>query len=345
MNQISIIMPCYNRAYDLRKTLAAYECQSGNVAFEIIAVDDGSSDSTSQELTGFTPTRFNLRPVRLEKNQGPATARNCGLELAEAPLVLFVGDDILPANDLLQKHYEAHLASPEDWVAILGCVQWPQDLPVNTLMSHINGVGAQQFSYYYFRNQKEYDFRHFYTSNISVNRDFLMSNAGGFDTSFPYAAFEDVELAYRLAKKGLKIIYNSAPVGYHYHYHTIWTFSARQYQAGLMASLLVKKHPGTGRLILGKRWLLRNLRSLGRTLIGKRDKYQIDELEFNMKLKLSFYEWTAPNLLDRFYGEALGYFFQKGLLQGFFGKSAITQKILGAEAHRVYSLLAAGLAN
>jgi glycosyltransferase involved in cell wall biosynthesis len=50
MHALSLIMPCHNRAHDLVRTLQGYERQTGDAPFEIIAVDDGSSDATCELL-------------------------------------------------------------------------------------------------------------------------------------------------------------------------------------------------------------------------------------------------------------------------------------------------------
>jgi GT2 family glycosyltransferase len=335
---ISVIMPTYNRAYDLARTLRAYDQQVGSSEFELIAVDDGSNDETYQVLTSYQPTRYRLRVERLEKNSGPAAARNRGMLLAQAPLVIFVGDDILPDRYLIEGHLTAHRYYSNNQIAVLGKVQWPSDLPVNTLMAHIDGIGAQQFSYHYFKDGQEYDYRHFYTANISLKRDFLLSESKGFDTGFPFAAFEDVELSYRLAKRGLKIYYASALIGAHYHYHTIWTFSTRQYRAGLMACVLVKKHPEIREMIMGRGWQIRKLQFNTRSVLGRPQGGGAAEitnmLENEMLHTLSLYEWTESFQLDRVYIEVLKYFYYKGLIEGTTEDAVQRQKILSECARK-----------
>jgi len=318
MQVISIVMPCYNRGHDLVRVLQAYDRQDVGAMFEVIAVDDASIDATYETLTSYHPVRFVLRAERQQKNQGPAAARNRGIALASAPLVLFVGDDILPKPDFVRRHLEAHHQRPEQVVAILGRLTWAHDIPQNTLMTHIDGVGAQQFSYYYLQDGREYDYRHLYTSNISLKRDFLWSLTHWFDTDFAYAALEDAELAFRLAKRGLRIIYSAAPLAEHYHYHTIWSFSARQYYAGLMSWVLIRKHPGVMRqLRLQYRRILRFLwkpRGLIHPEIG-------EWLEAQMLHLTSFYEWTPHLLLDAWYRHVLDYFYYKGVIEGMLGKT------------------------
>ena len=251
---ISISMPCYNRAHDLERVLSAYDNQVVDEHFEIVAIDDSSSDNTWSVFNNYPPRNFTLRTVRHEKNKGLAAARNTGLELVQAPIILFVNDDILPDQFMVKGHLATHRRYPEKEVAIVGQIQWADDLPVNTLINHIVGIGAQQFSYHYFKDGHEYDFRHFYTANVSIKTEMLRSIDQGFDTGFWLYGFEDAELSYRLSINNLKIIYQAILVGFHYHYHNIWTFTDRQYKAGVMACVLIKKHPEVKRKILSRRW-------------------------------------------------------------------------------------------
>ncbi|HPH94616.1 MAG TPA: glycosyltransferase [Anaerolineaceae bacterium] len=314
----SLIMPCYNRAYDLLRVLRAYDEQDASEPFELIAIDDGSQDETFSVLTNYQPQRYILRALRQEKNAGPAAARNRGMDLAAAPLVAFVGDDIMPASGFVRAHLQAHRRRPDPHIAILGYTCWPPDMPQNTLMVHIDGAGAEQFSYHYMQNGQTYDYRHLYTSNISLKRDFLRSVGRGFDTGFPYAAFEDVELGYRLARRGLKIIYDTSPVAYHYHYHTIFTFSRRQYVAGLSSCILVRKQPGVLGIIGGQYSLM--MRNLLRGLIRPVGSPELTAWLEEKALELcSFVEWSPNPLLDRLYVTILSYYYHKGVIDGTFG--------------------------
>jgi len=236
-------------------------------------------------------------------------------------LILFVGDDILPAPGFVRQHIEAHTIHADMTTAILGCTTWPPDITMNTLMAHIDGVGAQQFSYYYLRDGQEYDFRHFYTSNVSIKTDFLKSLNHWFDTDFTYAAFEDAELAYRLSKNGLRILYISAPLAYHYHYHTIWTFSKRQYFSGLMACLLVKKHPQLSSLIKGRGWQRRVWLWRFQAALRKSSSINFKDLEMKILSRASTYEAQPQMNIINIYEQTLNYYFTKGLIYGTFSKN------------------------
>lgn len=340
-------MPCYNRAHDLSMALQAYDCQLGSPSFEMIAIDDGSTDQTPQVLSAFKPANYTIRVHRQERNLGPASARNAGIYLSSAPLILFVGDDIIPDPFLVSGHIAHHRFFPQKEIAILGKVTWPEDMPVNTLMTHIDGIGAEQFSYYFLQHGQFYDYRHFYTANVSVKRALLETQPKWFDTDFPFAAFEDVELSYRLSQLGMKIVYASNLVGHHYHYHTIWTFSNRQYKAGEMACLVVKKQPATRKLLLGKLWRLRllRLRLLARisrlgSMDATSDKTR-DQLESAALHIASAFEWRPHPLLDDYYLGLLSYFFYKGMIFGSIPNRKEAQEVSDLLAQRALSRLIA----
>ncbi len=241
--EFSVVIPTHNRSASLRRVLTAYEAQRPrDLDFEVVAVDDGSSDDTAEVLAGWRPRRYRLR-FSSESPGGPARARNRALELATGRKILFTGDDIEPAPDLLYQHLLGHQRYDDPGVAILGFIGWPPDSNPTATMRHIDGPGAQQFSYYYFEDGTEYDFRHLYTSNVSLDRRLLDCEPSYFSTDFPAAAFEDAELGYRLARHGLRILYHAAARASHHHQYEAAGFFRRQVRCGEMAAVLYRKAP------------------------------------------------------------------------------------------------------
>src|SRR5690606_7445544 len=105
----------------------------------------------------------------------------------------------------------------------------------------------EQFSYNRLPNESYVDFRHFYTCNICVPRHFFESESTIFDERFTEYGFEDIELGYRLAKKGLKIYFTRAATGQHFHPYVAAKFCRRQISAGRMAVVFNEMHPGVSR--------------------------------------------------------------------------------------------------
>ncbi len=239
----SVVIPTHNRKTTLARVLAAYaEQQPADLPFELIVVDDGSTDGSAELLANWRARRFRLR-FAVQPNRGPAAARNHALTLAQGRFVLFTGDDIEPAPTLLAEHWRAHQQRSDPATAIVGLTCWPLQAPTTATMRHIDGPGAQQFSYAFFVDGAEYDFRHFYTSNVSLQREFLEREPAAFSTDFPAAAFEDAEFSYRLAHHGMRIFYHQAAVGFHHHPYDARSFFRRQERCGEMAAIFYRKVP------------------------------------------------------------------------------------------------------
>jgi len=239
---ISVVIPTYNRASLLIKLLDAWRevDRVTNYKYELIFSDDGSADDTVATLKQHTK---GLPVVILENEHGGAAkARNAALRRAQGERILMLGDDIFPDPHLVNRHFElSRQFGPE--TAILGDIKWHPELKPNYLMTHITEVGHEQFSLSAFRPHQYLDFRHFYTSNISVDRQFLLSEAVLFDESFYNYGFEDAELGYRLSKRGLQIMFDPEAWAYHHHAYTVDGFCQRQETAGEMAVVMVTLHP------------------------------------------------------------------------------------------------------
>ena len=87
-------------------------------------------------------------------------------------------------------------------------------------------------------------FNFFYTSNVSLPRGTFLA-LGGFDEEFPYAAWEDVELAYRATRAvpALRLVYRPTARTLHDHPTTLASFRRRQRRAGAAAATFARKHP------------------------------------------------------------------------------------------------------
>jgi len=238
----SVVIPTYRRAETLFSVLDALSAQRGAPEFEVVVVDDGSGDDTLGRLASHRPAY----PFRFfsQANSGPATARNRGVREAAGRVVLFLGDDTVPEPDLLAVHGAAHAERRPHPVAVLGYTTWPTGMRVSPFLHHINEYGLQ-FGYGLIADPEAVPFNFFYTSNVSLPRDLLLE-AGLFDTSFPHAAWEDIEVAYRLMQRGMRMLYRPRAVARHHHDITFASFRRRQEKAGEAAAIFYGKHPELG---------------------------------------------------------------------------------------------------
>ena len=94
----SIVVPTYNRAARIGYCLEALRKQDCSVEFEVIVVNDGSTDDTLQILKQYQGVR-----VISQANAGPAAARNRGVQEASGEFVLFTDDDCEPVPNWLEE--------------------------------------------------------------------------------------------------------------------------------------------------------------------------------------------------------------------------------------------------
>lgn len=210
MSNVSVVIPTYNRLGRLRRVLAGLERQTVPPgSFEVVVVSDGATDGTAEFLARYQgPLR--LAPV-LQANRGVAAARNSGFRRAGGELIIFIDDDVVPTPTLIAEHLQSHgetieravvlgpMLTPPD-AQLLPWVRWEQAMLAKQYEAMISGAWAPTA-------------RQFYTGNTSLARRHLVE-AGGFDEQFRRA--EDVELAYRLAERGLRFVFNPEAAGLHY---------------------------------------------------------------------------------------------------------------------------------
>jgi glycosyltransferase involved in cell wall biosynthesis len=119
---VSIVIPTYNRASWLKEALESVRTQTFR-DFEVIVVDDGSTDPTRDIIESYK-AEFNLRPLLFDSNHGVSWARNRGIEAARAPWIAFLdSDDLWLPRKLevqtayLKDHPELEIAQTEEiWI-------------------------------------------------------------------------------------------------------------------------------------------------------------------------------------------------------------------------------------
>lgn len=250
--ELSVIMPTYNRGQVMEASVQRYLRAANRLDAELIVIDDGSRDDTPDRLKQLANQASNLVIDRVP-NGGPARARNLAASMARGRILVFVGDDVAPVDDdFLLIHAAAHTRMPKIGQTILGKIGWPnvEQLPINFVMSHIQGDGEQQFGFRNMTAYKWYDWRLFYSSNVSVKKalvpDWL---TGGYDSSFHLAAFEDPEFALRTtlrlqeSNEEFGVFYAPAAHLVHFHPYTVSGFLSRQVSVGMMAQRFLELHP------------------------------------------------------------------------------------------------------
>lgn len=206
---LSVIIPTFGRAETLRLTLRAFDRQETDAPFEIVVCDDGSSDPTGTVISRAVATgRVPVVHLRQE-NAGANAARNRAIAAAGAERLLIVNDDTIPAPGLVAAHLAAHRRRGGRAVAILGRMTIDPALPFSAFSALHHDA-----SYAALEGRVEVGWEAFLTCNVSVDKGFL-EDAGGFDPALTW--HEDIELGERLARRGMRLFYEPAALGYHHH--------------------------------------------------------------------------------------------------------------------------------
>jgi glycosyltransferase involved in cell wall biosynthesis len=240
MNKLfSVIIPTYNRCNILRKTLAALFKQSlGPALFEVVVVDDGSTDDTPHFVQSLIESAPLTLRYKRQKNCGAGAARNRGLMLAHGEYVLFIDDDIIVDRMILQEHLRYHRLHSKLNEAVLGRVALAPELP-DTYFNRAHAL----FKWEKIANCDLVGWPYFMTGNISLKRRFLLDKGLCFDEHFLAPAYDDTEMGYRAAQHGLCIFYNKQAVGYHFHSMNSDQVIEKARKNGYALAMLHQKHP------------------------------------------------------------------------------------------------------
>jgi glycosyltransferase involved in cell wall biosynthesis len=286
--KLSVVIPTHNRASVLKTCLNRLREQKG-ADFEVIVVDDGSTDNTEttvREMIAAEGTKAMHTPggaLKLRYFKQPASqqgvARNRGVREAQGDIVLFIGDDIWAGPDFLARHMAAHAEHSEENTAVLGFSTWDSSLEINEYMKFLEASGWQ-FGYGFlkpgFVAREPYKF--FYTSNLSMKKSFFEKEK--FDESFRGYGWEDIELGYRLFKNhGLKLWYEPLASATHYHLIPETDLPKKMQAVGKSAVVFETLHPevrvvpkGVKRLILRivtQDWILALVQKISKPLYFK----------------------------------------------------------------------------
>jgi len=225
----SVVVPAHNASATIEGCLQALARQSLPPSeYEVIVVDDGSSDSTRERVTQYGAK------LLTQDHHGPAVARNLGATQARGEIVLFTDADCIPASDWI----EAMLTPfKDDQIAgAKGIYRTHQ----KELVARFVQLEYED-KYDLMRKERYIDFIDTYSA---AYRKEVFNDNGGFDPAFPRASGEDVEFSYRLAERGHKMVFVPQAIVNHYHVDSLWGYLKRKFYVGYWRVLMYRKHPG-----------------------------------------------------------------------------------------------------
>ncbi|MBD2168196.1 glycosyltransferase [Calothrix membranacea FACHB-236] len=252
----SVVIPTYNRKPILEKCLRALEVQDLGestpiTGYEVVLVDDGSTDGTLEWLAAHKEQFPHVRWFE-QDHQGPAAARNLGVEKAQGDTIIFIDSDLVVLSNFLQAHADA-------------LVQGQKRLGSDRFFTYGAVINTANFDHPTSEPYKVTDFSaaFFATGNVAIPKHWL-EKVGLFDTRFQLYGWEDLELGVRLKNLGLQLIKCPAAVGYHWHpafrLEQIPNLIDKEIQRGRMGVLFYQKHPTWEvRMMIQMTWIHRLL--------------------------------------------------------------------------------------
>lgn len=226
---VSIIIPTFNGGRRIGKCLDALLKQTPGKDVEILVMNDGSTDNTVDVVKKYPGVR-----CISQRNAGPAAARNRGVGEAQGSIILLTDDDCIPMADWVDAMLKP-FRDPEV-VASKGIYRTHQ----KSLIARFVQIEYED-RYHLMLAHDTIDFVDTYSA--AFRRDHFLQMAG-YDTSFPVACAEDVELSYRMSQRGWKMKFAPAAVVYHTHPDNLAAYLKKKYKFAFWRVLAVRKNPG-----------------------------------------------------------------------------------------------------
>ena len=209
---LSVVVPTFNRAHSLGSTLKSLLAQETDYPYEVIVVDNNSSDETESVVRVLERTMHGRLWYVFERPQGLSAARNAGLTAARGEIIAFLDDDVIAPPTWAEALVEVYRAHPDAW-GVGGkiiihppavCPRWfDQTSPVFT--AYLSGVDLGDNT---IRLKPPFKI---YGANFSVRRD-VFSSVGVFKSQFGrigacLLGYEETELCFRIHQAGGGIYY------------------------------------------------------------------------------------------------------------------------------------------
>ena len=227
----SVIVPTYERPEALRRCLEGL-ANLEHTSWDVVVINDGG-ETSFQRLDEGLRSRLPLRLLEAP-HSGPAAARNRGARLAEGQFLAFTDDDCVPEPDWLTAFQRGFETTGAD--ALGGECLNPHGTNIPAMTWHLYSAFMREQT----RDRSGNDLM-IPSNNVAYRREAFWA-AGGFDESFPAAAGEDIDLAYRVVERGYRQVYLESARVWHDHRNTIRGYLSQQMRYGKGTLDLLDRH-------------------------------------------------------------------------------------------------------
>jgi len=230
--KVSVVIPTYNRCDDLIDSIMSLNFQTYPTEwFEVIVVDGGSTDSTSEALEEMSrKLDINLRYL-YQQNRGPGAARNLGIKAARGDIICFIDSDCVADPMWIEAHVKSY--TEKNIGGIGGDI-----LPYRS--SSLIARYADRYEYQP-RITENNKLKYIDTANASFKKE-VLEEVNGFDENILYT--EDTDLSIRIKKAGYDLKFSKNAKVYHKHKTSLLELMNRAFTYARYGSyLLYMKYP------------------------------------------------------------------------------------------------------
>jgi len=223
---VSVIVPAYNAARTLPRCIVALMEQTiGRAAYEMIVVDDGSTDDTAAQAD-----RPGVRLIR-QTHAGPAAARNAGIREARGDLLMFTDADCEPAPDWIEAMWQ-----PFSDPTVMGCKGVYRTRQRGLLPRFVQVEYEEKY-----RSMAGAHCIDFIDTYSAAYRKEVFVQEGLFAEDI--LAAEDAEFSFRLAQRGYRLVFNPQAVVYHTHAESLMHYLRRKFRFGRWRARVYLRYP------------------------------------------------------------------------------------------------------
>lgn len=226
---ISVIVPAYNAVDTINNCLDTILNQNCSEDYELIVVDDGSIDSTAITVSQYK----NVKLIK-QSNAGPAAARNKGVSEAKGDVILFTDSDCEVSSDWV-KEMVRPMRKNSEIIGVKGIYGTKQ----KELIARFVQLEYED-KYDKMKKEKYIDFIDTYSAGFK--KDVFLA-AGGYDSTFPVACAEDIDLSYRLAAMGHRMVFNPRAIVFHRHPNNPKDYLKKKFKFAYWRVRAVRKNP------------------------------------------------------------------------------------------------------
>jgi cellulose synthase/poly-beta-1,6-N-acetylglucosamine synthase-like glycosyltransferase len=226
--QISVVVPAFQASATVERCVRALSRQTvPREHYEVIVVDDGSSDDTATRAQN-----AGAHVLRLVRNMGPAAARNAGVAVARGDVVVFTDADCEPTPQFLAA-LTRHLRDPS--------VGGSKGVYISKQRALVARFVQLEYESRY-RHTARHSSLDFVDTYACCFRRADLARIGGFDSRLRVC--EDQEMSFRLAEAGVSVRFAPDARTYHRHCEDLWGYLRKKFHIARWKVTVLRRHPG-----------------------------------------------------------------------------------------------------